>query len=65
MKDVIESAWAWFIASFMLEFVDNYERVGIKKSSCGLFHKEIFWCTENTLYSVGKCVALYSLIVYD
>ena len=32
MKDVIESAGAWFIGSFMMEFVDNYEKFQDKKT---------------------------------
>ena len=32
MKDAIESAGAWFIGSFMLEFVDNYEKFQDKKT---------------------------------
>lgn len=32
MKDAIESAGAWFIGSFMLEFVENYEKFQDKKT---------------------------------
>ncbi|MBE5954976.1 MAG: hypothetical protein E7253_00820 [Lachnospiraceae bacterium] len=50
MKEAIEKAGAWFIGSFMLEFVDNYEKFQdrtAKKAYIEYFMKEYDVVTDD------------------
>ena len=50
MKEAIEKAGAWFVGSFMLEFVDNYEKFqdkATKKEYIEYFMKEYDVVTED------------------